>query len=480
SEFRILVLPFKRPCFLVVAAGRMAACRAGATMSGSSKYQVFICSSKGKGAVLSAVVKLVVSRLEDRGIGCWSPHRDLEKGSGSSAAKKAQIDEAIARSEVFLPISYGADENASADTRSQVEQAIENGVPVIPFRLKKPGQAADSGEDNWLEAVDTVLDQRVDTLVSKIELLVGASAGGEACDGEEAEDRERDGKEPARKTSLPTPREKEAPTLAPDTPQSPGRRPIEKKEKRPSDPGGKEMKPKGQADSGDGIAADEKQEDGALEGERVSFPLPPATFKAERVPAKGGSGSGKSTGFPRQRKSRPRSGKDSERESTGAGEGNLGEQEQEPERRTNPVPWVIASVFLVTFLIAYQVFSTPPTMSNLDRNVQELELLGFSLNSYAAAHEGKYPPALDALKGMRSNGAALRWRDYNEKTEQEFIYFEGRSWADHAATILAAGPYPVEEGERAVLYLDGTVRMMKEELFQQRLEKGSIRPSGTP
>jgi len=109
-----------------------------------------------------------------------------------------------------------------------------------------------------------------------------------------------------------------------------------------------------------------------------------------------------------------------------------------------------------------------------EKNLENLELLGFALNLYATKFDGKYPESIRELTAINTSAAQPGWIDSSSGRELEFVYFSGHRLGEHRSTIVAAAPAPDEDGNRAVLFLDTKVRKMPEDYFQRRIEEGSI------
>jgi len=116
----------------------------------------------------------VVHWLEDNGIRCWIAPRDLHGGSNYSAA----IISAIGGCNVLvLVLTDGA--NRSAPVASEVEQAVRQGVPIIPFRVEDIEPSADImlhiGSIHWLDAMTPPLEAHLDKLTIAVSHFVGVT-----------------------------------------------------------------------------------------------------------------------------------------------------------------------------------------------------------------------------------------------------------------------------------------------------------------
>jgi hypothetical protein len=117
------------------------------------------------------VADAVVAHLELSGIRCWIAHRDIAAGVGWAMA----IIEAIADSQVAVLI-LSSHANESPQLHREVERAVSNGIPLIPFRIEQvdpsPGLGYFIGSTHWLDAISPPLELHLDSLVRVVGTLV--------------------------------------------------------------------------------------------------------------------------------------------------------------------------------------------------------------------------------------------------------------------------------------------------------------------
>jgi hypothetical protein len=93
----------------------------------TAPFDVFICYSSADKTTADAVC----ATLEASGIRCWIAPRDITAGADWSAA----IVEAIGRCRLLVLI-FSANANESVQIRNEVVQAVNNGLPIVPFRIE--------------------------------------------------------------------------------------------------------------------------------------------------------------------------------------------------------------------------------------------------------------------------------------------------------------------------------------------------------
>jgi hypothetical protein len=135
-------------------------------------HDVFISySSKDK-----PVADTACALLEAKGIRCWIAPRDIQPGIDWGDS----IVNAISGTRVMVLI-FSSSANGSSQIKREVNQAIEKGVAVIPFRIEDvlPSGAMEYYLDvtHWLDALNGPLDQHLETLAKDIDrLLKGTEA----------------------------------------------------------------------------------------------------------------------------------------------------------------------------------------------------------------------------------------------------------------------------------------------------------------
>lgn len=130
-------------------------------------HDVFVSySSKDK-----AVADAACATLEARGIRCWIAPRDILPGKEWGAS----IIEAIRASRVMVLI-FSEDANQSRQIRREVNNAVERGVAVLPIRIQDvmPTEGMEYYLDvtHWLDALTPPLEDRLQELANKVELLL--------------------------------------------------------------------------------------------------------------------------------------------------------------------------------------------------------------------------------------------------------------------------------------------------------------------
>ncbi len=128
---------------------------------------VFISHSKDDRTVANAAV----ARLEGRGIRCWIAPRDITPGLDWSA----EIVEAIEHAKVMVLI-YSARSNASQQIKREVERAVNQGIPVVTFRLEDVPMSKSLeffiSTPHWLDAMSPPLERHLDYLAETVQLLL--------------------------------------------------------------------------------------------------------------------------------------------------------------------------------------------------------------------------------------------------------------------------------------------------------------------
>jgi TIR domain len=137
-------------------------------------YDVFISyASKDK-----IVADAACARLEAAGIRCWIAPRDIVAGTSYGEA----IIDAIHGARVMVLV-FSSSANSSGHIPKEVERAVSNGVPIIPFRIEDvaPGKSLDYfiGSVHWLDAMSPPIENHLDNLAATVHKLLPADAGGQ-------------------------------------------------------------------------------------------------------------------------------------------------------------------------------------------------------------------------------------------------------------------------------------------------------------
>lgn len=135
-------------------------------------YDVFISyASKDK-----IVADAACARLESAGIRCWIAPRDIVAGTSYGEA----IIDAIHGARVMVLV-FSSSANSSGHIPKEVERAVSNGVPIIPFRIEDvaPGKSLDYfiGSVHWLDAMSPPIEKHLDNLAATVHKLLPAEGG---------------------------------------------------------------------------------------------------------------------------------------------------------------------------------------------------------------------------------------------------------------------------------------------------------------
>lgn len=130
-------------------------------------HDVFISHSSKDRQVANAVVHW----LEAAGIRCWIAPRDVPGGINYSAS----IVRAIKSSRSLVLILTDA-ANHSGPVAGEVEQAVRQGVPIVPFRVEDiepcPEIMLHIGSIHWLDAISPPLETHLDKLVKTVRVFL--------------------------------------------------------------------------------------------------------------------------------------------------------------------------------------------------------------------------------------------------------------------------------------------------------------------
>jgi TIR domain len=122
------------------------------------------------------VADAVCARLESVGIRCWIAPRDIV---ASTSYGEAIID--AIHSAKLMVLVFSANANASGHIPKEVERAVSNGVPILPFRIEDvaPGKSLDYfiGSVHWLDAMTPPMEKHLDQLAATVTKLLPAVAG---------------------------------------------------------------------------------------------------------------------------------------------------------------------------------------------------------------------------------------------------------------------------------------------------------------
>jgi hypothetical protein len=131
-------------------------------------HDVFISYSTRDKTIADAVC----AKLEESRIRAWIAPRDVPPGSNFAAS----IIQAINTCKVFVLI-WSADTNTSKHILNEINQAFDQGIIIIPFRIQDV-QPTDEmryyfGRTHWLDAIDPPLENHIATLKDTILINLG-------------------------------------------------------------------------------------------------------------------------------------------------------------------------------------------------------------------------------------------------------------------------------------------------------------------
>lgn len=113
------------------------------------------------------VVQAIVAKLEEKQISCWYAPRNIDAGDEWASAIMKGLRAAKVMVLVFTDYS-----NASVQVRREVDNAISEGIPVIPFKLTENdpsgGMEYYLSTLHWLDAVDKPLEKSIDELTAMV------------------------------------------------------------------------------------------------------------------------------------------------------------------------------------------------------------------------------------------------------------------------------------------------------------------------
>lgn len=130
-------------------------------------HDVFVCHPSEEKTTADAVV----ATLEARGIRCWIAPRDVLPGDDWASAIVTAISHAR-----LLVLVFSQHSNDSRHVTREVEQAVQNGIPILPFRIADvmPNPALEYfiGGTHWLDAMTPPLERHLDRLAGTTEILL--------------------------------------------------------------------------------------------------------------------------------------------------------------------------------------------------------------------------------------------------------------------------------------------------------------------
>ena len=138
-------------------------------------HDVFISYSHKDGNVAQAIC----AKLEEQKIRCWYAPRNIQAGEEWASS----IMNALKATKIMVLV-FTDYSNASVQVKREVDNAINNGVTVIPFKLTKNdpsgGMEYYLSTLHWLDAMNKPMEDAIDDLYIMIRnILDGKKIGGE-------------------------------------------------------------------------------------------------------------------------------------------------------------------------------------------------------------------------------------------------------------------------------------------------------------
>jgi len=134
-------------------------------------HDVFISYASKDKSVADAVCAILEKPDRSQRIRCWIAPRDILPGEEWAAA----ITDAITETKLMVLVFSGA-ANGSKQILREVDKAVSEGHPVIPFRTEDvPFSKALSHylrTAHWLDAITPPLEEKIEKLASTIEILL--------------------------------------------------------------------------------------------------------------------------------------------------------------------------------------------------------------------------------------------------------------------------------------------------------------------
>jgi len=176
-------------------------------------HDVFISYSSHDKPIADAIC----AGLEAAKIRCWVAPRDVLPGVPYGEA----LIEALGESQILLLV-FSSNSNRSAQVMREVENAVDKGIPILPFRIEdvRPSASLDYFVKaiHWLDAITPPLEQHLQSLAGVVRLLLTRQQSRTGAAGS-----------PFATESGPTPGER-APTAGPAALQPP---PVQPTSRRP-------------------------------------------------------------------------------------------------------------------------------------------------------------------------------------------------------------------------------------------------------
>jgi len=130
-------------------------------------YDVFMSYSANDKNVADAIT----ASLESKNIRCWIAPRDIEPGADWGRS----IVNAIHNSQIMVLI-FSSNSNHSPQVLREVERAVSNGNPIIPFRIEdiEPSKSMEYfiSATHWLDALTPPIEKHIKKLTQLVVKLI--------------------------------------------------------------------------------------------------------------------------------------------------------------------------------------------------------------------------------------------------------------------------------------------------------------------
>jgi hypothetical protein len=134
-------------------------------------HEVFISYSSEDSSIANAICHFI----EERGIRVWIAPRDIIPGLVWSEV----IVDAISESTILVLV-FSLNSNKSTQVKREIEIAVSREIIIIPFRIQDTPLSKSLeyfiGPHHWLDALTPPLEKHIETLVDKVEILLGGTA----------------------------------------------------------------------------------------------------------------------------------------------------------------------------------------------------------------------------------------------------------------------------------------------------------------
>ena len=126
-------------------------------------HDIFISYAKED----KSIADIICSNLENHGLQCWIAPRNIAPGEKLAPAVICAIDNAE-----FVVVIFSHNSEQSANVRTEIERAFNQGKTIIPFRIENIEPSDEMqyfiGSLQWLDASAGSLDEHTDRLADII------------------------------------------------------------------------------------------------------------------------------------------------------------------------------------------------------------------------------------------------------------------------------------------------------------------------